>query len=77
MNDKLKEADYHTKVQILTLTPTSWSRKYAAEYFNVSEYLIRTARNLRQEKGIISKPEPKRGKSLSAETLTFNRSILQ
>ena len=71
MNDKLKEADYRTKVQILTLTPTSWSRKYAAEYFNVSEYLIRTARNLRQEKGIISKPEPKRGKSLSAETLTL------
>ena len=46
MKAKLKTATYPEKIQILTLVPDKWSRKYCAEYFNVSEYLIRTAREL-------------------------------
>ena len=39
-----------------------------AEFFNVSEYLVRTARSLKEEKGILAIPEPKRGKKLPKET---------
>ena len=41
------------KLQILTLVPNSWSRKYCSEYFGVSEYLIRSARELKQKKGYL------------------------
>ena len=60
---------FNTRTQILTLTPESWSRKYAAEFFNVSEYLIRRGRELKKEKGILSKPNVKSGKQLSKETI--------
>ena len=69
MKIKLKTVTYPEKIQIVTLAPNSWSRKFCAEYFNVSEYLVRTARELKKEKGILAKPEPKQGKKLSKETV--------
>ena len=69
MRDKLVTACYTDKVQILTLIPDSWSRKFAANYFNVSEYMIRTARELKKEKGVLAKPKAKQGKNLTLETL--------
>ena len=42
------------KLKILTLVPNSWSQKYCSEYFGVSEYLIRSARELKQTKGILA-----------------------
>ena len=70
MKEKLSTACYSEKVQILTLVPDSWSRTYAAEYFNVSVYRIRRARELKKEKRILAKPNAKQGsKILSSETL--------
>ena len=66
---KLMTACYSDKVQILTLIPDSWSRSFAAKYFNVSVYMIRTARELKKEKGILARPIAKRGKELLSETL--------
>ena len=43
MKEKIKNSNFNMKLQILMMTPGSWSRKCAAEYFNVSEYLIRKA----------------------------------
>ena len=54
MKEKIKNSNFNMKLQILMMTPESWSRKYAAEYFNVSEYLIRKARKLKTQKGIMS-----------------------
>ena len=51
MKEKLKTSDYKTKIQVLTLTPESWSRRQAAEFFEESEYSIRVARKLKEEKG--------------------------
>ena len=42
-----------------------WPWACVAEYFNVSEYMVREARKLAREKGILALPEPKRGKCLS------------
>ena len=44
MTEKLTTAMHSERIQILTLTPDSWSRQYCAEHFNVSEYLVRTAK---------------------------------
>ena len=56
MKEKLKTSDYKTKIQVLTLTPESWSRRQADEFFEESEYSIRVARKLKEEKGILSVP---------------------
>ena len=57
------------KIQILTLSPPNWSIKATAQYFNVSEYLVRTARKLAAEKGILTFPDPKKGHGLSNTTV--------
>lgn len=57
------------KIQILTITPKSWSRRKSAEKFNVSEYLVRKARTLANEKGILALTEPKHGRNLPQETI--------
>ena len=67
MKEKLKTSDYKTKIQVLTLTPESWSRRQAAEFFEESEYSIRVARKLKEEKGILSVPNPRHGKTLSED----------
>ena len=69
MKEKLKIVSYPEKNQILTLAPDSWSHKYCSEYFDVSEYLVRTARELKNVDGILAKPVPKKGKKLPQETL--------
>ena len=69
MKEKIKQADYKMKIQILTLTPESWSRKYASEYFEVSEYLIRIARTLKKYQGILAVPLNKIGKILPNDVI--------
>ena len=63
VKEKLTTAAYSEKIQILTLAPDSWSRRYCAEHFNVSEYLVRTAREL------LAKPAQKQGKVISQNTI--------
>ena len=49
--DKLKNVtSYSAKIQILTLTPESWSLPKSAEFFNVPIYLIREARKAKKKK---------------------------
>ena len=64
----VNSSSYHEKLQILTLAPYSWPREKVAEFFSVSEYLVRTARSLKDEIGILAIPEPKQGKKLTAKT---------
>lgn len=54
------------RMRILTLLPRSWSIKKAANVFGVSKYLIRQAKKLVAEKGIMSSPNPKCGRTLPA-----------
>ena len=68
MKDKLVIASNTEKLQILTLVPDSWARKYCSQYFEVSEYLIRSARELKQRKGILAQPSQKKGKPMAEET---------
>lgn len=68
MKEKLKKASTPDQIQIMTLAPDSWSREYCSKFFKVSEYVVRTARELKNVSGILSKSAPKKGKKLSPET---------
>ena len=56
------------RMKILTILSRSWSIKKAAKVFDVSRYLIRQAKMLVAEKGIMSSPNPKSGRTLPAHT---------
>ena len=63
MKEKLKVAPYPEKNQILTLIPDTWSHKYCSNYFEVSEYLVRTARALKKDWGFTSQTKFKKGEN--------------
>ena len=65
MKGKLTTVTYSEKIQFLTLAPDSWSCRYCTEHFNVSEYLVRTARELKKVKEILVKLAQKQGKVIS------------
>ena len=69
MREKLKTVSYPEKIQILTLIPNKWLWEYESKQFDVSEYLIRTAPELKKVGEILAKPVPKKGKTLPQETL--------
>ena len=71
MKEKLVTTSTTEKLQILTLVPDSWLQKYCSEYFGVSEYLIRSARELKQRKGILAQTSQKKGKAMAQETIDF------
>ena len=64
MIEKVVTASNTAKLQILTLVPDSWSRNYCSEYF----YLIWSARELKQRKGILAQTSQKKAKAMTQET---------
>ena len=77
MKEKLTTATYSEKIQILTLAPDSWSCRYCAEHFIVSEYLVTTTRELKKVKGILAKPAQKQGKVISRNTIDLLLSMYE
>ena len=69
IKEKLVTTSNTEKLQILTLVPDSWSRKYCCEYSRVSEYLIRSAREQKQRKGILAQTSQKNSKAMAQETI--------
>ena len=57
------------RIQLLTLMPEHWSRERAVSFFNVTEYMVRTARNVKKEKGILGIPDSIHRHGLSDELL--------
>ena len=69
MQEKLKTASYLEPIQILTLVPDKWSRMYCSEYLNIFEYLVWTSYAIKKVGGMLGKPAPKKGKTITTETL--------
>ena len=68
MKEKYSTADRSEKIQVLTVLPKSWFiRKIEAE-FGASNRMVRKAKELVREKGILSTPNPKPGRTLSQQT---------
>lgn len=55
------------KVMILTCLPETWSVRKIMREFNAPNYMVRQAKRLLKEKGILASPDQKPGKSLSQE----------
>lgn len=68
MKEKLTDKSLKTsqKMQVLTMAP-DWLRAQVAKFFNVSEYMVRKARKLAKEKGIMALPDPQHGNFLPKE----------
>ena len=69
MQEKLKTASYSEQIQILSLVPDKWCRMYCSVYFNIFEYLVWTSHEIKKSGGILAKPAPKKGKTITTETL--------
>ena len=68
LKEKLKMSSTQEKVKILILAPESWSISKTCNEFDVSKYLIKKARKLKNSKGILAEPGKKKGNVLSDET---------
>ena len=75
MKDKLKFLSRQRKVQLLTIVPHSWSIHKGKEEFQVSGYVIRKARKLASEKGILELPDQEQGKVITEEAQNSIRSF--
>jgi len=64
-----------SKMQILTLAPQNWTIQGTAQFFNVSEYLVRSARKLANQKGILALPDPKKAPGISKSTIALVESF--
>ena len=69
MQQELKTASYSAQIQILIFVPYKWSQMYCWEYFKVFEYLVWTSHEIKKVGGILAKPAPKKGKTITTETL--------
>ena len=58
-------SSYREKIQLLTLTPESWTLRYSASFFGVSEYVIKRAREARAKGGSLTLPAEKKGNELT------------
>ena len=65
------------KVQILTILPKSWSVQRVCEEFSASDYMVRRAKELVKQKGILSMPDIRKGHSLSSETCELVQSFYE
>ena len=65
MGEKININTKQEQVQILTTTPKSWPIRRTCQAFEVSEHLVRKARKLWREKGLLAKPDAKKGQQIS------------
>ena len=56
------------KVKLLTLTPESWANEKTMK--DASKYLVKKARSLKKELGMLAEPKAKTSKVLPQETVT-------
>ena len=77
MQEKLKTASFLEQIQILTLVPEKWSRIYCSEYFDVFEDLVWTSDEIKKVDGILAKPAPNKGKTITTETLHLVTNIYE
>lgn len=74
MINQLKEkfhstSDKSLKMQILTTLPQSWTSIQIETEFGVSNFIARKVKKLVKEKGIMSSPDPRPGKTLDLATV--------
>ena len=64
---KIAVSSRKEKIKLLSLVPESWSIKKVIKKFHVTEYMVKKARALKKEHGILVEPKPKSGRALSKD----------
>lgn len=77
VKELLKTSARRDKIRLLTLTPSSWSLSFAAQYFEVSRYYIRKATELRKTKGVLADPGPVTSKRVKESLLNLVRNFYE
>ena len=69
MKEKLNDKSLKTsqKIKIITIPPESWCKTKVASFVNVSEFVVREARKVKNSTGILELPDEKRGPKLNQE----------
>ena len=60
LKEKYKEVDRQKKIQILTLAPPSWSFSKVRDFFQATDYMVRVAKRIVSERGILELPVAKK-----------------
>lgn len=68
---------YDERVSLLTLAPLEWNRETVSDRFGVSEYMVRQARKLRQEKGVLEERNKRSGREMPEEVKKSALSIYE
>ena len=64
---KIQISPRQEKIKLLTLAPESWTKKKKQEVFGVSDRMVKRARQLKRDKGILASPDHKRGKTVNGD----------
>ena len=59
LKEKVMQATRQDKIKLLTLAPQSWTCQRTMQEFGVAEHMVKRARQLKKEKGILVDPDPK------------------
>ena len=69
MKDKIRVSPKTERVKVLTMASPSWSINKTKDEFGVTAYMVRQARKLKNERGILSDPSSKCGKMPDRDTI--------
>ena len=64
-------SSYADKLQILTLKPSNWTIEHTSNYFGATKHAVLKANEIKEEKGIISKPGPRHRKGISSDVINL------
>ena len=68
IKEKLTDCSKEKKVQMLTLVPDDWTIQKTVDFFSVSQHVVKQARKLKKEKGILATPSGYFREGLGKET---------
>ena len=77
LQEDFKTASYSEQIEILTLVPDKWSQMYCWECFNAFEYLVWNSHEIKKVGWILAKPTPKKGKTITTETLQLATNVYE
>ena len=69
VKEKIGISSRQENIKLLTLVPPSWTIKDLSSYFGVPESMIKKARKLKSEKGLLAEPNKILGKKISEAML--------
>ena len=74
---KIAISSRQKQLQLLTLTPQSWTINQTKEWFGVSSHLVKKARALKASSGILTEPMAKKGVGLPTSTVDAVREFFE